>query len=101
VADRPVEPDEPAVTFDSEHRFSVLLTLVSLLGELSDGWASGVWTVWAETPDGKRFELRRFDDQGSARQTIEAYQGQLRLTGPVEWAASKGFTDLAAHLAGS
>jgi hypothetical protein len=93
-------PEVPALTFTTTRRLSVVDTVGSLLAlEWGGPWSVSRWTIWAVTPDGERFQVRRVDDRASALQTIQAYEGQLRVMDPSDWAASKGVEELAARLA--
>ena len=82
------------------HNLPSLLALVASLITLGSGGglATVVWQVWAATGDGERFMVKQFSDEGTARYTIEAFESQLRVEDPVEWARSKDWVPLAEHL---
>jgi len=87
------------MTFDVVYERRVKEMLWSLLSvDTGGGWTSGVWQVWATASDGKRFLVKELLDDGTARYTVEAFEGQLREIDPVEWARSKGCDALADHL---
>ena len=73
--------------------------IVSLLTwDMGGGWSAGTWKVWATTEDGQLFMLKDAGDDAYARQVVQAYTGQLANLDAIDWAHSKGFTDLAKHL---
>jgi hypothetical protein len=89
--------DPAGVRFDLVRRHSIRQVLVTLLAVGGD-WSASEWSIWAVASDGRRFRVKDQLDEGTARYTVKAFEGQLALTTPREWARSKGFTELAAHL---
>ena len=87
------------VTLAVSYRFRLWVLVLSVLGfGPRTTWTRGVWQIWATTPDGRRFLLKKFYDEDDARRAAEAFERQLTTEDPVRWARSKGSALLAAHL---
>jgi hypothetical protein len=94
-----VDDGRPVLTFSVTHKRSWPMTLLSLVTLDSGGdWTTGVWKVWATTADGRQFMLKSAGSDSYARQVIQAYIAQLADVDVAEWARSKGFSQLAAHV---